>query len=198
MNCDPIARWYRWLEYGAFGGALRRRREAFLFELGYPKNVLVLGDGDGRFLQVFAALYPHAKIDAVDVSARMVELARARVPTAQFHLVDARDFAFTKNYDLAVAHFFFNCFESDELAALLARIRTQRWLVSEFLYTRWSRPLIRTLYFLFRLTTGLRVQKLPDHSTALASLGFRLEKQEHAAAGMLVSEEWVHSSNPQI
>ena len=35
-----------------------------MFELGNPQKVLVLGDGDGRFLQVFSALYPQAQIDA--------------------------------------------------------------------------------------------------------------------------------------
>src|ERR1700722_881118 len=129
LNCDSIARWYRWLEYAAFGGALRRRREAFLFELGDPQKVLVLGDGDGRFLQLFVALYPQARVDAIDVSARMIELAQARAPQVTFHLADAREFDF-QEYDLAVAHFFFDCFTDADLAALLARIRAKHGLIS--------------------------------------------------------------------
>ncbi len=169
---------------------MRRRREAFLFELGDPKRVLVLGDGDGRFLQVFAALYPRARIDAVDVSAKMVELAKARVPSAAFHVADAREFAFEVEYDLALAHFFFDCFDEQELAVLLGRIRTKQWLVSEFRSTGWSWPVLRGLYFFFRLTTGLRVRSLPDHRRALAALGYRLEKEQVAVAGLLVSELW--------
>lgn len=193
MNCDRIARWYRWLEYAAFGGALRRRREAFLFELGNPQKVLVLGDGDGRFLQVFTALYPEAQVDAVDSSARMIELASARVPSATFHLADAREFVFEHEYDLAVAHFFFDCFEEEELAAMLARVRTKGWLVSEFRNTRWSGPIMRGLYFFFRLTTGLRVRSLPDHRERLHALGLTLEKKEQALQGLVVSELWVRS-----
>lgn len=191
MNCDPLARWYRWLEYAAFGGALRGRREAFLFELGDPKRVLVLGDGDGRFLQVFAALYPRTRIDAVDVSAKMVELAKARVPAASFHVDDAREFAFEGEYDLAVAHFFFDCFDDRELEAMLGRIHTKRWLVSEFRNTGWSWPVLRGLYFFFRLTTGLRVRSLPDHRRALSGLGYRMEKEQTALAGLVGSEIWV-------
>lgn len=191
MNCDTIARWYRWLEYASFGGALRKRREAFLFELGNPQEVLALGDGDGRFLQGFAALYPQASVDAVDSSARMIELARARVPSATFHLADAREFAFEKQYDLAIAHFFFDCFEQDELRALLGRIRTKSWLVSEFRNTRWSWPVIRGLYFFFRMTTGLRLTSLPDHRRVLEGLGFRMEKMEQVLRGLVVSELWV-------
>jgi ubiquinone/menaquinone biosynthesis C-methylase UbiE len=193
LNCDSIARWYRWLEYASFGGALRRRREAFLFELGNPKKVLVLGDGDGRFLQVFVALYPEAQVDAVDSSERMIELARARAPGVEFHLADAREFAFDKEYDLAVAHFFFDCFEADELAAMLGRVRTKNWLVSEFQNTRWSWPVVRGLYFFFRLTTGLHVNALPEHRTVLEDLGFRMENEEQALQGLLVSELWVRS-----
>jgi tRNA (cmo5U34)-methyltransferase len=167
-----------------------------LFELGNPKKVLVLGDGDGRFLQVFAALYPNAHVDAVDISARMIEMAQARVPSATFHLADAGEFAFDEEYDLAVAHFFFDCFETSELAALLARVHAQKWLVSEFRNTRWSWPFVRSLYFFFRLTTGLRVKALPDHRAALEGLGFRLEVEQRALGGMLVSEMWVSERGP--
>ena len=178
MNADPLARWYRWLEYAAFGGALRKRREAFLFELGDPQKVLVLGDGDGRFLQLFTALYPNASVDAVELSPKMIELAQARAPSVVFHQADAREFPFAGQYDLAAAHFFFDCFETDELRALLSRIRTTTWLVSEFCGTGWRRPIVRALYFFFRLTTGLRVTSLPDHRTVLEQLGFRIEKEQ--------------------
>jgi SAM-dependent methyltransferase len=194
LNCDPLARWYRWLEYAAFGGALRRRREAFLFELGNPQKVLVLGDGDGRFLQLFAALYPQSQVDAVDSSARMVELARARVPSATFHLADAREFAFDKEYDLAVAHFFFDCFDDGELKAILSRIHAHTWLVSEFRNTRWSWPLLRGLYFFFRLTTGLRITSLPDYRQLLSALGYSLQKEQSALGGSVVSELWAKHS----
>jgi tRNA (cmo5U34)-methyltransferase len=191
LNCDSIARWYRWLEYAAFGSALRKRREAFLFELGNPQKVLVLGDGDGRFLHLFTALYPNARVDVVDVSARMIELAKTRVPSATFHLADAREFPFEQNYDLAVAHFFFDCFETAELHALLPRIPTNTWLVSEFRNKRWSWLIIRGLYFFFRLTTGLRVTSLPDHRAVLSGLGYRIEKEQSGLAGLVVSELWM-------
>lgn len=190
MNCDRIASWYRWLEYAAFGGALRRRREAFLFELGDPQKVLALGDGDGRFLQAFAALYPRAQIEVVDVSARMIELAQARVPRAAFHLADAREFEYLEKYDLAVGHFFFDCFETDELEALLSRIHTNAWLVSEFRRTAWSWPILRGLYLLFRVSTGLRVTSLPDHRVLLSSLGYHMANEQRALCGLLVSELW--------
>jgi SAM-dependent methyltransferase len=191
LNCDRIANWYRWLEYAAFGSTLRRRREAFLFELGNPRKVLVLGDGDGRFLQVFTALYPRAQVDAVEVSAKMLALARARVQGVAFHLADAREFYFDGEYDLAVAHFFLDCFDEAELRALLGSVRTKTWLLSEFRNTRWSWPVLRALYFFFRLTTGLRTKRLADHRAMLEQLGYRVEKEQTALAGLLASELWI-------
>jgi SAM-dependent methyltransferase len=190
LNCDSIARWYRWLEYAAFGAALRHRREAFLFELGDPRRVLVLGDGDGRFLQLFTALYPRAQVDAVEASAKMIELAQARAATVTFHQADAREFAFTGEYDLAVAHFFLDCFTEEDLRAMLPRIRARQWLISEFRNTAWSWPVLRGLYFFFRVTTGLKTRKLPDHASALE--GYRVEKEETALGGLLASELWTH------
>jgi hypothetical protein len=120
----------------------------------------------------------------------MIELARARAPRVTFHLADAREFVFEQEYDLAVAHFFFDCFEQGELAAMLARVRTNGWLVSEFRNTRWSWPLVRGLYFFFRLTTGLKVTSLPDHRQVLSGLGYSMNKEQPALGGLVVSERW--------
>ncbi len=189
MNCDRIARWYRWMEYAAFGGALRKRREAFLFELGNPQKVLVLGDGDGRFLQLFTALYPNARIDAVDVSARMIELAQARAPSATFHLADAREFP-PAEYDLVAAHFFFDCFSETELPELISRFTAKQFLISEFRRTPWSGPIFAGLYLFFRIATGLETRRLTDHRPMLERRGFTLDREETALRGLLVSELW--------
>ena len=55
-NFDPVAHWYRWLEYAAFGRALERCRFALLPELEDAQRVLILGEGDGRFLKKLLSL----------------------------------------------------------------------------------------------------------------------------------------------
>ena len=50
MNADPIASSYRWLEYAAFGLALEHARFDFLSHAAAARRVLILGEGDGRFL----------------------------------------------------------------------------------------------------------------------------------------------------
>jgi SAM-dependent methyltransferase len=154
----------------------------------------VLGDGDGRFLQLFTALYPEARVDAVDISARMVQLARARVASdrVNFYVADARRFP-SGEYDLVVAHFFFDCFDEAELPLLIAGFASKAFLVSEFRRTRWSGPVLAGLYLFFRIATGLKTRRLPDHRPMLERCGFRLDREETALGGLLAAELWVAS-----
>ena len=95
MNADRIARLYRWLEYATFGNALQQRRTAFLADVADARRVLLLGDGDGRFLEKLVGQNTQAHIDYVDLSRRMLALARARAGTGRvtYHQANALDIA---------------------------------------------------------------------------------------------------------
>jgi SAM-dependent methyltransferase len=199
MNCDRIAAWYRWFEYAGFGRGLERRREAFLSEVADARRVLALGDGDGRALAALLAAAPHACVDYIDVSARMLELARARAGTQ--HIVYRNEDARTAllpaaEYDLIVTHFFLDCFDEADLEPLIARLASActpraRWLISEFRGNGW---LVRALYVFFRIATGLRTRRLVDHHPLLKRRGFRLVRHEDACRGLLASELWVSNA----
>ena len=207
MNCDPLAPWYRWLEYAGFGRALERRRLAFLDTMSTARRVLVLGDGDGRFLAAFLRANPHAEVDAVDNSAAMLARARQRVSDAdllriRFHHADALEWRPpAAGYDLIVTHFFLDCLTDGELRPLATRLAAcatpdARWIVSEFRQparglAAWHAHLwITGLYAFFGLVTGLRVRRLPDHAAALAAAGFRPERETLARFGLLTSQCW--------
>lgn len=196
MNCDRIARSYRWLEYAGFGRALEHRREAFLSEVADARRVLVLGDGDGRALAALLTAAPEARIDYVDLSARMLELARGRAGDLRvaYRQDDARTTPLpAAEYDLIVTHFFLDCFDAVDQAHLLARISgaatpQARWLVSEF---RHPGLLVRALYLFFRAATGLKTQRLVDHHPLFERFGFHLARSESAWRGLLASELWI-------
>ena len=196
MNCDRIARGYRWIEYAGFGRGLERRREAFLTDVADARRVLALGDGDGRALAALLAAAPYACVDYIEVSARMLELARERAGTEQvnYRCEDARNARLpTAEYDLIVTHFFLDCFDEKDLDALIARLADAatpraQWLISEF---RGNGRLVRALYLFFRLATGLRTRRLVDHHPLLKHHGFHLVRHEEAWRGLLASELWV-------
>jgi SAM-dependent methyltransferase len=196
MNCDRIARWYRWFEYAGFGRGLERRREALLHEVADARRVLALGDGDGRALAALLAAAPHACVDYIDVSAHMLDLARARAGTehVNYRCEDARIARLpAAEYDVIVTHFFLDCFDETDLETLIARLADAataqaRWLISEFRGNGW---LVRALYFFFRIATGLRTRRLVDHHPFLKRHGFRLVRHEDAWRGLLASELWV-------
>ena len=66
MSYDTLAPYYRWLEGFTFGGVLQRARCAGLrwWKGESPRRVLLLGDGDGRFLREAraAAALQHERI----------------------------------------------------------------------------------------------------------------------------------------
>lgn len=221
MNCNDIARWYRWLEYIGFGGALERRRFAFLTNVADlerdlqrgAQRVLVLGEGDGRFLAKFVkpcksdrnrAKNACLSVDYVDLSANMLELARGRAGTdcVTYHHADALTIPLpAAHYDLVVTHFFLDCLDEDDAAALVEKIGASvqphaRWLISEFREpAMWARVIVGGLYFFFRITTGLRTRRLIDHHPLLTRAGFVLVREETGRFGLLASELWLHGED---
>ena len=202
MNCDPIARAYRWFEYAAFGRELERRRFRFLPEVRNAQRSLILGDGDGRFLARLLLDAPAVQVEMVDSSKVMLDLARGRAGSRRvnYHHCDARTFA-PPQFDLVVTHFFLDCFDRDDLQKLVSRLAEAAqpgamWLVSEFRQPSsgwragWAWLWLRTLYFFFGLTTGLKVRRLTDHRPFLNACGFHLERAEEVWFGLLASEVW--------
>jgi ubiquinone/menaquinone biosynthesis C-methylase UbiE len=172
--------------------------------------VLILGEGDGRFVARLAAHYPDITIDVFDTSREMLRLARQRIHTAgispsssiAFHHEDARTASFPDSaYDLVVTHFFFDVFSAAELSPLIHRVAQALrpngiWLISEFDLPEggarrlFARFWIRVMYLFFRCATGLRNQRLPDWRQQLTAAGFHPRTQQHLANGFLASELW--------
>ena len=206
MNCDPIARWYRYLEYASFGSALHRRRCQFLPLLCDRRKVLMLGEGDGRFLAAFVRQIPEAEVDYADCSAKMQRLASRSVSPnskVRFHQCDLLTDALPGNgYDTIVSHFFLDCLSREDVTKVVQKAAasataTANWIVSEFREPDggWqrlrARLWIRGLYLAFRVATQLEAQQLPEHAEALMAEGFSLRSEVIAGAGLLTSQLWV-------
>lgn len=210
MNCDRIAPFYQSLEYACFGRELERRRFAFLQETSNCRTALVCGGGDGRFLARLLRFNPHIEVDFVDLSRRMIDVAERRISAmgerlcrrVRFYVGDIRTFNLQPpSYDLIVTHFFLDCFCENEIDSLVSSLAASArsgclWLLSEFregdglLRKLPTRAVIRTLYAAFRITTGLRVVRLPNYKSRLLAQGILCEREETALAGLLCSSLW--------
>jgi SAM-dependent methyltransferase len=187
---DRLARWYRAIEFAAFGGDLERARFAFLGRLAPCREILLLGEGDGRCAARLAALAPAARILCVDSSPRMLERAKRRLASTAdagrvgFTCADLRSFVPEAGKFDAVATFFvLDCFGPDEVAAIVARASAAlrpgaQWLFADFVlpprgFARArARAWLALLYAFFRWETGLRVSALTPSEEILQRAGW--------------------------
>jgi ubiquinone/menaquinone biosynthesis C-methylase UbiE len=207
VNFDIVARPYRWMEHMTFGPWLQRCRLTQLAHLSGADRVLLLGDGDGRFLAQLLAAYPALKVDVVDSSAAMLRLLSRRVrhdcseTNICLHHANALEWTPSGSYDLIVSHFFLDCFFSRDLDRLFDRVLPHarsgaRWVISEFAIPRKiiaghaARGIIALLYRTFGLLTGLPVRVLPDYAASLQRRGLVLTRERRYLAGLLCSQIW--------
>jgi SAM-dependent methyltransferase len=211
-NFDPVARIYRWAEYLTLGPILQQTRTHFLPRLSHCRQALVLGDGDGRFLAQLLHQNREVHATAVDTSAAMLTLLRARcqraspnapprLTTLQTSALEAQPLPAT---DLIVTHFFLDCLTQPEVDRLTRQLAAQLqpgalWLLSDFALPRHRllRPLaaiyLRALYLSFRILTGLRITHLPNPEPSLTAAGFERLAHHERLGGLLYTQLWLKS-----
>jgi len=203
---DWLAPHYAWVEAVTFGGLLQWCRTALLNDVADARRVLVLGEGDGRFLAAFLAANRAAAVDVVDASAGMIARARRRVANdgrVRWHVADGRRFEPPPGaFDLIVTNFWLDCFPAAELARLIPRIAAGmapggRWLVGDFALPRGgsvrraaARAALAGMYAAFRLTTRIPAGRLADPAPALRAAGLEVVREERRLAGFLAATLW--------
>lgn len=209
MNFDSVARGYEALERLAFGWDLEACRFHFLDRLKNCRSILILGEGDGRFLRRLLLMNQQAHVTCVEASAKMIECARARIadlPQSDrervvFHHQDARDPFPSGEYDAAVTLFFLDCFDATEQGEIINKAAERLsekalWLMADFHqpdfgWKRWRALIwIRGLYFFFGIAAGLKVRDLVNPAPALSRLGFRLKESASFQMDLLRAEIW--------
>ena len=124
MSFDPVARVYHVVEALVFGRTLQRARVAWLGEVADARRALLVGEGDGRFLEQLLVIAPSVEVVCVDGSAEMLAVASKRIAAStrvQFVHADLAAYEPTGHYDLVVTHFVLDCFDETGVAALAAR-----------------------------------------------------------------------------
>ncbi len=210
MSFDTLAPHYRWMEWLLAGEKLQRCRVAFLQEVQHAHNVLLLGEGNGRFLSSFAQVNCSARITVVDASEGMLQQARRRVTklapkdSGRINFVHANAVTWSPpaaQFDLIVTNFFFDCFRADQLAVLVPRLASgaapnAQWLVSDFRipsrgFAHWrARWIVAVMYRFFRIVTKLPATSLTSIDPLLRSENFELRDRRLSEWGLLHTDLW--------
>jgi len=209
---DRLARVYRALEFLAFGRDLERARFGVLPRLAGCRDILILGEGDGRCLERVLPIAPAARIRCVDASARMLVRAEQRIAAGgaaghvQFERADARTAAFDdETYDAVLTFFFLDCFRADDVSALVARVQPSLrpgglWLFADFALPPrgWARLRARVwlalLYRFFRWQTGIDANTLPPSEAILLEAGWRRDSLDRLRGGFVRSAVFTRAS----
>ncbi len=212
---DRLAPRYRALETLSFGAALQRARCAWIKRLAGRQNILLLGEGNGRFLAEALEVAPEARFTVVDGSEGMIAVAKcriagnlnrvdfihARIPDG-IAMIGARG-----PFDAIAAHFFFDCFTTDEVTEVVEVVAGRAapnatWLVSDFhvsdspWWKRFSSKLVvGALYRAFRIMTGLRTLRLPSWEPAMRANSFHRSFDKSLSFGLIRSDVWTRTGS---
>jgi ubiquinone/menaquinone biosynthesis C-methylase UbiE len=210
MSFDRIAPHYRWMELVLAGEKLQRCRTAFLGKDKDLEKVLILGEGNGRFLMDCRRQLKDAQLTCVDSSRRMLALAQKRLARAgldcalvDFIYADALSWKPPSGvFDAIVTHFFLDCFRWEQLEALIASLSRAAkpaavWLLADFQIpparlARMRAVLIhKMMYWFFRLMCGLAARELSPPDPLLRAQGFSLHDRCTSEWGLLHTDRWV-------
>ncbi len=193
---------------------MQRARCAHMQTFLEAESILLLGEGDGRFLKALLAAGCRAKIVCVDASPKMLDLAAQRATgngqgseergiEVRFLNGDARNFRLPEGFrpDVVGAHFFLDCFREEELLDIVADIACwsapgAKMIVTDFTIPdgRWvwrfrGRLLICWMLLFFRIFTGISARRLPDLHNLLINRGWNCRKKVIFDHGLICS--WV-------
>lgn len=205
---DGLAGHYGWMEAVLAGGSLQRCRTAFLGN-SRPERALLVGEGNGRFLEALRTRHPSAHITVVDSSLSMLasakeRIARRGIDASRIDWIHAEIPCWHPTaaaFDLVAANFVLDCFDNHGLAEVAGKLAAAcadraRLLVADFSLpengpARWrAAVLLWAMYRFFQFTTGIAAGRLVDPSPALRAAGFRPVARQTFQAGFLAATEW--------
>lgn len=203
---DRLARYYQAMEYLVFGGQLQKARIRLLDDLPPSQNVLVLGDGDGRFLSSLVSHHPRISALSVDQSEQMLALQRHRLSKVEhegqivFQADDVRRLILPQGHFCGiVCNFFLDCFTYEVLLEQLPL--WLEWVKPNGFFhfvdfrlpdSGWQRlagsMVLGGLHHFFRFQTGLSNRRLPEFEKLFSELRIKKELSVLSMGGLMTSE----------
>jgi len=208
MNFDLIAKHYNWMEKIIFRSDLEKVRSMNLALIKNAKAILLLGDGDGRFLEQVSLMGTDAFIVSVDSSAKMIDLSKRKLEKSalnvEFNCTKIEDFQPIESFkpDLIIAHFFLDCFTHDEVKLIIDRVSewaavNAKFVISDFSITKktsfnriYQKMLTKIMIRFFRLFCGISTRFLPNIPKIMTTQGWNCLSQESLKSEFINSWVW--------
>lgn len=205
VDYSLVAKPYALLERCVFGGKLQEVRVAHLGRLvdllrdvEFPR-VLVVGDGDGRFLQALLAAVSDVRVDYVDCSQGMLGVAKSRVANdcrVRWFCSALEDFE-EAGYTAVSLHFLLDCYGPGERGMVVSRLMSKLdaracILVSDFdPSAAGARPwLLKLMQYFFSLSARYPIVKVEKDDAAFIREGAVLLDEKQWDSGWIYSQIW--------
>jgi tRNA (cmo5U34)-methyltransferase len=199
---DLVAPLYPLLERCVFGSRLDRARQAFFDAIVQADRILLVGEGNGRFLKSLLAHKGNGSVKVVEKSTVMVRLAKdgirklEELPVdVEFIETDVCEYNSANKFDCVVTHFLLDLFNPPAQRSVTHRIAelttaSGTWINVDFLPARTLRGgiLIWLQYAFFRLVSQIEARRCFDESTAAAAAGWTVVETISYLGGLVVAK----------
>ena len=208
MTFNRVANSYQWMEKIVFLNDLEKVRNFHVSLVRDAESILLLGDGDGRFLEKISEIGTDAQILSVDSSSEMIRLSQSKIHNTRLDVrhvcQDLQDFEFTKNFkpDLIFAHFFLDCFTENEVFLIVNRLskscpKSTKLVISDFFLPGkgsvsgiYRSILTYIMIRFFRLFCRISAKKLPNIPKIMRSTGWTCTSHKSLKDGFINSWVW--------
>jgi ubiquinone/menaquinone biosynthesis C-methylase UbiE len=200
---DSIASFYPLLEQTVFGSTLSQARRIFITQVRAGNHILLIGEGNGRFL--FEALTQTSadSFTVVDSSARMLAATTRRIATVdrcphveliQADILEWRSPA--ASYDRVVTHFFLDQFRPERIRRIvekISRLATEDalWINVDFTSENQNlrqKFLMWVQYRFFRIFAGIESARLFDPGPWIRKAGWDILETKSLDSGWISAE----------
>jgi len=199
-NFDLVASFYPLLEQIVFGSTLSRARRFFIPRVREGNKILLIGEGNGRFLFEMVKQTSSASVTVVDSSARMLASAARRIATVDccsgIELIHADILEWrapAAHYDWIVTHFFLDLFPPCRIRRVvekISRLATEDslWINVDFTSKNQSlrqKLLIWAQYRFFQISAGIEASRLFDARPSIRQAGWEIWAERSLDSGWI-------------
>jgi ubiquinone/menaquinone biosynthesis C-methylase UbiE len=200
---DLVASFYPLLEQTVFGSTLSQARSFFMTPVRAGNHILLIGEGNGRFLFEALEQTSAASFTVVDSSARMLAAAARRLATVErcprVELIHADILEWRSpaaNYDRVVTHFFLDQFTPNRIRPIvekISRLATEHALWINVDFTAESPRLRQKLlmwaqYRFFRTFAGIESSMLFDPRPWIRQAGWVILEARSLDSGWISAQ----------